>query len=208
VGVGFGYQGGVMDIGIEDELEGYFGLTCPFTKRELFCWAGGGTARRQWVKELQRVSRNEVFLNCVLSSVKGGGLLLVLHSRHYQNCHTAALVSINIIAIVPLPIFLTIIVITFRHYLLINQVVDQAEEAYLAKQAARLVLKKEEEAVRQAEKLADAETKVKKSEESVKARAQEVMKMQSTTIMSISVGRKISPFIYLPLITFELSIPL
>lgn len=34
---------------------GYFGIRCSFTNRDLYCWAGAGSERRAWLKELKRV---------------------------------------------------------------------------------------------------------------------------------------------------------
>ena len=45
-------------IPLEDELEGYFGVRCSFTRRETQFWVGTGSARRTWIKELARVIKH------------------------------------------------------------------------------------------------------------------------------------------------------
>ena len=67
---GAGYSGGIINksksnqlvaleqLPLEDELEGYFGLRCSFLRKDFHFWAGSGSNRRAWVKELQRVIRH------------------------------------------------------------------------------------------------------------------------------------------------------
>ena len=43
---------------LEDELEGYFGMRCSFTRKDYHFWAGNGSNRRAWIKELQRVTKH------------------------------------------------------------------------------------------------------------------------------------------------------
>lgn len=55
-----------ITLSLEDELEGYFGVRCSFSNRDLLIWVGSGSNRRQWIKEISRCVILCVVMLCVV----------------------------------------------------------------------------------------------------------------------------------------------